>query len=130
MVNNTVLFISIMFLGFPMLKAQDASALVKFEKDEIHLGKVKKGDKVKNQFVFTNISKSVVEIDMVSTCECTIANWTRGKIKPGEKGYIYFTFDSNKKDHVEPIDVDLYFLNTDPKTGNPISSFLKYTFEY
>lgn len=112
------------------LLAQDASDIVKYEKELIHLGAVQKGEKVSSEFVFTNISKEDIQIDMVSTCECTSANWTRGKIKPGEKGKIKFTFDSNKKDSAEEIDVDVFFVNANPKTNIPYSSFLKYSFSF
>ena len=29
-----------------------------------------------------------------------------------------------------PIDVDVYFMNINPKTDNPYSIYLQYTFEY
>ena len=112
------------------LHGQDAGTIASFEEEVIHLGKVTKGDKVSNEFVFTNISEGEIEIDMVSTCECTSAKWTLGKIKPGEKGSIQFIFDSNEKDKVEPIDVDVYFFDINPDTGNPYSIYLQYTFEF
>ena len=122
---------SLVFFGLVSTSsAQSASAIVQFEQDLIELGKVTKGDKVKSEFVFTNISDQEIEIDMVSTCDCTEAKWTYGKIKPGEKGKIRFTFDSSKKDDVVPIELDVYFLNIDPKTDSAYSKFLSYTFQY
>ena len=112
------------------LIGQDAGEIAKFEQEIIALGTIEKGDKVTNQFVFTNISESDIEIDLVSTCECTEAKWTSGSIAPGEKGTIDFTFDSSKKDEVMPIDVDVYFMNINPKTTNPYSMYLQYTFEF
>ena len=111
------------------LTAQDASSIVKWGHETIDLGAVKKGDKVNNEFTFTNISSVPVEIDLVSTCECTDAKWTIGEIAPGEQGSIKFTFDSSQKDEEVPIDVDVYFLNRDAN-DNPMSTFLSYTFTF
>lgn len=121
------LFLALFLFPFSLLAQQ---SIVKFESETLHLGKVKKGDKKEGLYTFTNISDDEVQIDIVSTCDCTEAKWTGYPLKPGESGKIEFIFDSNKKDHEETIDVDVYFVNTDPNTGNPISVFLSYTYEY
>ncbi len=110
--------------------AQIQQSLVKFETENIDLGKVKKGDQVESAFTFTNISKEDVQIDIVSTCDCTEANWPQGIIKPGDSATIDFIFDSNQKEGEEVIELDVYFLNSDPKTGNPVSVFLSYTYQW
>jgi hypothetical protein len=112
------------------LFAQDATAIVKITSLTKDLGTVVKGKKVSNYFEFTNIADKAIEIDLVSTCECTEAKWTRGKILPGEKGKIDFIFDSSKKDKEETIDIDVYFLTINSKTGNPYSLFLQYTYHW
>lgn len=122
--------LSVLIMSTSLLMGQDASAIVQFETESIHLGKVSKGKKVKEVFTFKNVSAQNVEIDIVSTCECTEAKWTRGPIAPGETGTINFVFDSSQKDEEVPIDVDVYFLNVDPKNGNPYSTFLQYTYEF
>lgn len=122
--TTLLLFLSTFLIG------QDAGEIAKFEQEIIALGQIEKGQKVKKQFVFTNISDADIEIDLVSTCECTEAKWTSGPVAPGEKGKIDFTFDSNKKDEVMPIDVDVYFMNINPKTDNPYSMYLQYTFDF
>lgn len=121
------LFLALFLFPFSIISQQ---SIVKFESETLHLGKVKKGDKKEGLYTFTNISDDEVQIDIVSTCDCTEAKWTGYPLKPGESGKIEFIFDSNKKDHEETIDVDVYFVNTDPNTGNPISVFLSYTYEY
>lgn len=121
------LFLALFLFPFSIISQQ---SIVKFESETLHLGKVKKGDKKEGLYTFTNISDDEVQIDIVSTCDCTEAKWTGYPLKPGESGKIEFVFDSNKKDHEETIDVDVYFVNTDPNTGNPISVFLSYTYEY
>ena len=109
----------LLLLPFSII-AQNVQEFVKFDTEIIDLGVVKKGDQVTNEFVFTNMS----------TCECTEAKWTQGKIKPGEKGKITFVFDSTKKELEESVDVDVYFINTDPITGNPYSIFLSYVYQW
>jgi len=130
MYMKRIFYITIVSILSVSVNAQDAGEIAKFEQEVISLGKVVKGDMVKNKFVFTNISSEDIEIDIVSTCDCTKAKWTSGPIAPGKVGSVDFTFDSSKKDEVVPIDVDIYFLNINPKTGNPYSMYLQYTFFY
>ncbi len=125
-----LVYTTFLLLLSTFLIAQDAGEIAKFEQEIIALGQIEKGQKIKKQFVFTNISDEDIEIDLVSTCECTDAKWTSGAIPPGEQGTIDFTFDSSKKDEVMPIDVDVYFMNINPKTTNPYSMYLQYTFTF
>ncbi len=110
--------------------AQDASDIVRWDQKTIHLGQVVKGETPKSRFTFTNISNQNIEIDLVSTCDCTEAQWTMGIIQPREKGTIDFVFLSDEKDREETIDIDVYFVNIDPVTNRPYSSFLSYTYTF
>lgn len=109
--------------------AQKGHEIVKWETETIDLGEVGRDEKVPSWYSFINISNENVEIDIVSTCECTKAKWTKGVIKPGEKGVIDIVFDSSQKEEAESVDVDVYFKNTDD-TGAPYSTFLSYTFAF
>jgi len=80
--------------------------------------------------LFTNISSEDIQIDIVDACECTTLDWTRSKIKPGEKGRITVSFDSEKKDKVESISVDITLRNTDPKTGGPVMDGVSYIYDF
>ncbi len=127
---RTVLF-AFAFLASQVLPAQNAGkGVVEFTKTKIHLGMVDRGAKVSDKFEFINTSDEPVEIDLVSTCDCTHAKWTKGPIAPGRKGVVSFIFDSNKKELEEPVDVDVHFKNKDPETGYPLVVFLSYTFKY
>jgi len=121
--------IILFLLALTSLSAQDASAIAKFDAVTLDLGKVTQGDKVSGVFSFTNITDEAIQIDLVSTCECTDAKWTRGPIAPGKKGEINFVFDSAKKEENEPVDVDIIFLNVNPKTDNPYAAYLQYTYD-
>ncbi len=100
-----------------------------FENEHIVIGKVKKGEIKKFDFVFTNTGTDAIEIDIASGCDCTTLDYPRHKILPGKKGTIHVTFDSAKKDESETIDVDIYLKNLNPKTGHRILKIVDYTYE-
>jgi len=111
------------------LSAQNQNYL-EFDNRLIDLGMISKGEVIDTAFVFTNISKEDIEIDIVDACECTTLDWTRSKIKPGEKGKITVSFDSAKKDIIETISVDITLWNTDPKTGGPVMDGVSYIYDF
>lgn len=101
-----------------------------FEKETVELGRMKKGDKRTFDYIFTNTGTEVIEIEIVSGCDCTTLDWTRKPIKPGEKGKVNVIFDSKEKEMTEKsVDVDIYLKNKDPKTNSQILKILNYTFE-
>lgn len=108
---------------------QTLKAEMTFEKTHINLGKVTKGEKYKMTFPFTNTGNEDLEIEIVSACECTTLDWPRMPIKPGEKGIIKATFDSNLKDASETIEIDINLSNIDPKTGYGMLKIVSYSFE-
>ena len=100
-----------------------------FEKKHIELGEVKRGDSRTFQYHFTNTGTETIEIAIVSGCDCTTLDWTRGKIAPGKKGVIDVIFDSTEKEASETVDVDIYLENINPKTDSQYFFILDYTFE-
>jgi peptidoglycan-associated lipoprotein len=81
---------------------------MKFDKKIVDLGVVKKGDKKEMVFNFMNTGNQPLEIEMVSSCECTTLDWPVGKVfKPGEKGSIAAIFDSSEKEVGETTDIDI-----------------------
>lgn len=123
-------FIMILFFTFST-KAFGQTDKVKmtFEKEHIKLGKIKKGDKRKFDFVFTNTGTETINIDIASGCDCTTLDWPRKPIKPGQKGVINVIFDSTEKEISETIDVDIYLKNINPKTGQRILKIVTYDYE-
>lgn len=124
---------SLSVLFFCLLSAfcfSQNSSYLEFVEREIDLGTIVKGTVVDTAFVFTNISSEDIQIDIVDACECTTLDWTRSKIKPGEKGSITISFDSEKKDKVESISVDITLWNTDPKTGGPVMDGVSYIYDF
>ena len=115
--------------SFSTIVAQKTGLDLTFEKEHIQLGKVKKGEKRTFQYTFTNTGTESVDISIVSGCDCTTLDWTRGEIKSGEKGIIDVIFDSTEKEASETVDVDMYLKNINPKSDSQYLFVLDYTFE-
>lgn len=110
---------------------QNKGTHMTFEKEVIQLGKIKKGDVKKFDFVFTNTGTDVIEVDIASGCDCTDIEYPRNKILPGKKGVLNITFNSGKKEGNEKsTDVDLYLKNVNPATGQRILKILKFEYEF
>lgn len=102
---------------------------VSFEKEMISLGKVNKGDKKTLVYHFTNTGKDDIEIELVTSCVCTTLDWTRGKIKSGDKGTITAVFDSSQKEASETISVEMYLTNIDPRIDANYLYIVEYDYE-
>ncbi len=121
----------LLFLILPFLASaqMDSNKFLKFDKEHFSLGELKKGDKREFEYIFLNDSKESVEIEIVSACECTKLDWTRGKIAPGKEGKIMVSFDSTEKEESDTVDVDMTLVNVDPKTGYQIFKIVTFDFK-
>lgn len=69
--------------------------IIKFEKKELDFHLVEEGEVVQGSFVFTNEGKyPLVIYDVNTSCGCTVADYPRGEIAPGEQGTISVKYDS------------------------------------
>jgi len=116
-------------LSNAFINEQKQGVHMTFENEHLNIGKVKKGEIKKFDFVFTNTGTEVIEIDIASGCDCTTLDYPKNKIKPGQKGVIHVTFDSGKKEESETVDVDIYLKNLNPKTGQRILKIVDYKYE-
>ncbi|MEZ5058172.1 MAG: DUF1573 domain-containing protein [Saprospiraceae bacterium] len=107
--------------------------IMHFEQREYDLGTVKKGEKRKLSYKFTNKGDTDLSISLITACECTTTNFDdlRGKTwKPGESGSINIVFDSSEKDYGELIDIEIILDQSEPGTDDiPIFEKLYYKFE-
>ncbi len=92
-------------------------------------GMVKKGEKKETVFNFTNTGNVDLEIEIVTSCECTTLDYPRMPIPPGESGKIDVLFDSSSKDEKELMVVTIILKNENPENGYPIVEEVKYTFD-
>jgi hypothetical protein len=69
--------------------------IIKFEKKELDFHLVEEGEVVQGSFVFTNEGKyPLVIYDVNTSCGCTVADYPKGEIAPGEQGTISVKYDS------------------------------------
>lgn len=72
--------------------------VVKFEKEIYDFGVIEQGEKVTHDFKFTNTGKTPLIItDATATCGCTVPEFPKNPVKPGESGTIKVVFDSTGK---------------------------------
>ncbi|GAB2976394.1 hypothetical protein GCM10027049_09050 [Mucilaginibacter puniceus] len=76
--------------------------VMKFELESYDFGKVKAGDKVTYDFKFTNTGPSPLIISTATaSCGCTVPEWPKEPIQPGQDGNIKVTFDSANKEGLQ-----------------------------
>ncbi|MCF8257440.1 MAG: DUF1573 domain-containing protein [Flavobacteriales bacterium] len=76
----------------------EGGPVMTFEKDVHDFGTIIQGEKVSYSFKFTNTGGSDLLItDAKGSCGCTVPEWPKTPIKPGETGNIDVVFDSTGK---------------------------------
>lgn len=71
------------------------SDVAKFSSATINLGKLKQGEPATAIFDITNISQKPLVIKQASpACGCTVADYTKTPIQPGEKGTVKATYNA------------------------------------
>lgn len=69
-----------------------------FASTEYNFGDILEGQQVETTFEFTNSGKHDLLIhDCTASCGCTVPEWPKTPVKPGEKGKIKVKFDSTGK---------------------------------
>ena len=75
-----------------------AYAQIKFEKSSHNFGEVHQGEKVEKVFIFKNTGTIPLLLsNVLSTCGCTIPEWPKEPIPPGEEREIKVVFDATAK---------------------------------
>ena len=96
----------------------DMSQLPQFQftTEEHDFGKLGQGEKVSFTFKFKNVGKSDLVIsDAKATCGCTVADYPKKPVKPGEESGIMVTFNTEGKKGIQNKSVTLV-ANTQPNT--------------
>ncbi len=79
-------------------KNNGAKAVFRFETEKHDFGKVIEGEKVSFSFRFKNTGNADLLIaDAYATCGCTVPQFSKAPIKPGETGEIEVRFNSTGK---------------------------------
>jgi hypothetical protein len=91
------------------------SAIIKFERDVIDFKNLNNGEIVTGSFKFRNVGKYDLVISEVTTsCGCTVADYPKEPVKPGEEGMITVTYDSKGFSGERIVKEVSVVANTDP----------------
>jgi len=86
----------------------------KFEETMYEFGTVNEGDMVNHTFTFTNSGEAPLIIkNAVASCGCTVPNWPKEPIAPGETGEIEVNFNSQGKPNQQTKTITIT-ANTEP----------------
>lgn len=112
-------------------ESSDKQAAIKFDTETHDFGTVLQGEVVTYSFHFTNTGNMPLIISSVkSSCGCTVGDYPRKPIEPGERGSIKVTYDS-KGHHGFQSRVLTVMSNTIPaKTTLRIKSIVKTSDQY
>lgn len=92
----------------------NAEPKMEFEETSWDFGTITEGDYVEHSFKFKNTGDDDLVISNVtSSCGCTIPEWPRNPIKPGDEGKIKVQFNSEGKKDLVTKEVNI-FANTNP----------------
>jgi len=104
----------------PNTATADANAKlpkIKFTEERFDFGEITQGEKVEHTFEFTNTGDADLIITSAKgSCGCTVPEWPKKPIKPGEKGVIDVVFNSEGKSGKQHKKVTVV-ANTQPSTS-------------
>ena len=90
---------------------------IKFEEELFEFGEITQGEKVEHTFMFTNTGDAdLIVTSAKGSCGCTVPEWPKKPIKPGEKGEINVVFNSEGKKGRQHKKVTIV-ANTQPSTN-------------
>jgi len=90
---------------------------IKFEEELFEFGEITQGEKVEHTFMFTNTGEAdLIVTSAKGSCGCTVPEWPKKPIKPGEKGEINVVFNSEGKKGRQHKKVTIV-ANTQPSTN-------------
>lgn len=118
----TLLFICLFLIN--TISAQEskpdiALTTMTFEETTFNFGEIDEGERIQNVFSFTNTGDAPLMITNArGSCGCTVPEWPKAPIMPGESSYLIVEFNSKNKKGLQNKRVTLT-ANT-----NPAQSFL------
>jgi hypothetical protein len=94
-----ILMMAVMLLGCITMSMAQKPAEIKFEKLTHNFGKFsEKSPVVECTFAFTNVGETPLVVNQaVASCGCTVPEYTKTPIQPGEKGEIKVTYNGTGK---------------------------------
>lgn len=95
----------------------ESTTTIEFENDVYDFGSITQGEKVNHTFNFTNTGESdLVIVSAKGSCGCTVPEWPKEPIAPGQMGEIKVVFNSEGKKGKQHKRVSIV-ANTEPATS-------------
>ena len=96
---------------------QGSLPVIKFETTEHDFGRILEGETVAIDFSFSNSGKTdLILAEVTTSCGCTVPSYPKAPIRPGEKGTIKVTFNSQGRRGFQTKNI-LVVSNTQPNTN-------------
>ena len=93
--KNLMMIVTVFFMITYLAIGQ---GVFEFEKVEHDFGKIKEGEKAIHSFMFKNTGDAPINISSVkSSCGCTIPEWPKKPVLPGETGEIKALYNSKNR---------------------------------
>lgn len=90
--------LSIVVLFALMSAGAFAQAVIKYDKSAVDFGKFSEKKVMTAEFTFTNTGDEPLVIQQaMTTCGCTVADYTKEKIMPGQKGKLKVSYNGKGK---------------------------------
>ncbi len=87
---------------------------IQFEQGSHDFGKINKGEMVGHMFRFTNVGDApLLIVDAKTSCGCTVPQWTKEPVMPGESGEIEVKYNGSGSGKIHKTVTIL--ANTEPK---------------
>ena len=82
----------------------DSYPLMSFKEEQFDFGEIEQGTHVEHLFTFTNTGDAPLVItDARSSCGCTVPEYTKEPVAPGEKGELLVKFDGSGRGTVSKV---------------------------
>jgi hypothetical protein len=99
--NSLYTCVTLLFMLFAVQSQAQTSASkaeFKFDTESHDFGKIPQNKPVSYEFSFANVGTEPIIISAInSSCGCSVAEFSKTPVKPGEKGTIKVTFDAAAK---------------------------------
>ncbi len=95
--KKAFLLLTMIVGSFAYVAAQVAGPQIEFERTEHDYGEIEQGGDGKTEFAFTNTGTEPLIISKAKgSCGCTVPEWPKEPIAPGEKSTIRVKYDTKR----------------------------------
>lgn len=90
-------FLTLLMISFLTVNGDSNNEKIVWKNLSHDFGTIEKGTPVSTSFTFTNESDQAIQItNVVSSCGCTVTEYTKSMIEPGGTGMISATYNAAK----------------------------------